>query len=390
MRVCFVWSDVTAIGGVSSWIVQCLDALPKRGVEAHAINVTTRPAGLLAVTAANASMTIVSPQRSWESIARFRRRLARVLARLRPDILVLNEQLYALEFLQAAAGKMAVVNVVHSDRDSAYPILVQLLQWGVPQWCVSQAIVTKLKRLAPIEAHCLIEHTLLGVAEPQGSRAPTWNPGEILRVGYVGRVARYQKQIEDLPKFAAALRQRNIPAEINVVGDGPDHAWLVGEVEQLGLSDYVHFHGPLPHATAMQELGRQHIFLLFSNFEGLPLTLLEAMIRGVVPVVTDLPSGISEVVEDGVNGYVFPVGQVEKAVDRIAELMQCPQQYEKKREAAMATAQEYSFERQCDHFVDLSREVAANCRPVVPPSECGWIRDRLPLRLMQWWEGREG
>jgi glycosyltransferase involved in cell wall biosynthesis len=59
-------------------------------------------------------------------------------------------------------------------------------------------------------------------------------------------------------------------------------------------------------------LSEHNVFLLASDYEGLPLSLLEAMARGLVPVVSDLPSGVCEVVgsttgrlvpPDNVSGY---------------------------------------------------------------------------------------
>ena len=50
------------------------------------------------------------------------------------------------------------------------------------------------------------------------------------------------------------------------------------------------------------------------------MVLLEAMAAGVVPVVSDLPSGIPEVVDHGINGYRPPVGDVAAFAEAIAEL----------------------------------------------------------------------
>jgi hypothetical protein len=62
------------------------------------------------------------------------------------------------------------------------------------------------------------------------------------------------------------------------------------------------------------------ILLLTSNYEGKPLCLVEAMGRGCVPVVTDIPSGIPELISDGENGYRVPVGDIDAFADRLALL----------------------------------------------------------------------
>jgi len=59
----------------------------------------------------------------------------------------------------------------------------------------------------------------------------------------------------------------------------------------------------------MGEVYAEHdVFLSTSAFEGLPLGLIEAMGRGCVPLVTDLRSGIPEVIQHGVNGFVCKAG----------------------------------------------------------------------------------
>lgn len=57
-----------------------------------------------------------------------------------------------------------------------------------------------------------------------------------------------------------------------------------------------------------------------SRSEGLPVTLLEATSAGVVPVVSDLASGIPDVVEHGVTGYRIPPGNIEGFANAIAEI----------------------------------------------------------------------
>ena len=58
------------------------------------------------------------------------------------------------------------------------------------------------------------------------------------------------------------------------------------------------------------------VFLSISDFEGCSLAMLEAMSFGCVPIVTNV-SGVDEIVEDKVNGFVCPIGNMEKIVDSI-------------------------------------------------------------------------
>jgi glycogen synthase len=60
-------------------------------------------------------------------------------------------------------------------------------------------------------------------------------------------------------------------------------------------------------------------FLLPSAYEGMPNSLLEAMAVGAVPFAYDIPSGVPEIIEHGVNGYLFPIGDTVAMAEKLAE-----------------------------------------------------------------------
>ncbi|MEM8781022.1 MAG: glycosyltransferase family 4 protein, partial [Cyanobacteria bacterium P01_G01_bin.49] len=70
------------------------------------------------------------------------------------------------------------------------------------------------------------------------------------------------------------------------------------------------------------QIQQNDVFLLTSDFEGMPISLLEAMGRGCIPVVTDIASGIPELVGNGIHGFRVPVGDIESFADRLTELAQ--------------------------------------------------------------------
>jgi glycosyltransferase involved in cell wall biosynthesis len=70
----------------------------------------------------------------------------------------------------------------------------------------------------------------------------------------------------------------------------------------------------------LEEASRNDILVFPTKFEGFPVALLEAMSMGCVPVVTDLPGGIREVVENGVTGYKCAIDKNEEFVTAIETL----------------------------------------------------------------------
>jgi glycosyltransferase involved in cell wall biosynthesis len=67
-------------------------------------------------------------------------------------------------------------------------------------------------------------------------------------------------------------------------------------------------------------LGESDALLLTSEFEGLPVVVLEAMSQGCVPVVSAVNSGVSQLLDDGRNGFLVPVGDVNGFVTRLQQL----------------------------------------------------------------------
>lgn len=146
---------------------------------------------------------------------------------------------------------------------------------------------------------------------------------EIVRVNkkkeilYVGRIDTYQKRIDLLLQIWALLYDRFNDWSLNIVGDGNELESLKTLSLQLNLQN-IYFYGfcdPTPfYETAS-------IFCMTSSFEGLPMTLIEAMQYGVIPVAFNSFLSISDLIEDGVNGCVITPFDINEYVNRLSKLM---------------------------------------------------------------------
>lgn len=134
-------------------------------------------------------------------------------------------------------------------------------------------------------------------------------------------VARFESQKDHptLLRALAGLQQHSW--ELDLVGDGP----LMGQMQSLsaslGIDGRVRFLGQ--RMDVDQILASAQVSLLVTNWEGLPLSILEAM-RAGLPVVASSVAGIGEAVSDGETGYLVPRGDVELLRDRVERLLVDP------------------------------------------------------------------
>jgi glycosyltransferase involved in cell wall biosynthesis len=103
-----------------------------------------------------------------------------------------------------------------------------------------------------------------------------------------------------------------------LVGDGPLRARVEEAISRAGLRDRVECLGDRSDIASL--LAAADLFVLSTRWEGLPLSILEAMRAGLPVVATDV-GGVGEAVTDGVTGYLTRAGDVEQMRGRIGELL---------------------------------------------------------------------
>ena len=139
-----------------------------------------------------------------------------------------------------------------------------------------------------------------------------------LNVLCVGRLVPDKGQLL-LLEAMAELRERGIAVALTLVGDGPDRDALSLSAARLGIGGSVVLRGSLGQSDVAALYRSADVFCLPSFAEGLPVVLMEAMAHGL-PVVTTRIAGVSELVDDGVNGTVIPAGRVDLLADALAGL----------------------------------------------------------------------
>lgn len=168
----------------------------------------------------------------------------------------------------------------------------------------------------------------------------------IRRFLFLGRVAK-EKGLGDLFEAVAALEGDAI---LDVVGSGPDEEVFHRRAAELGIDGKVTWHGYTAGDAKLDLLAAADAFVLPSWGEGLPNALVEAMAMGLPVVVTET-GAMPQVVEDGVNGFVVPVGDARALAQKITYLMENPEEALEMGKRNRALARErFGLDRQVEEW----------------------------------------
>jgi N-acetyl-alpha-D-glucosaminyl L-malate synthase BshA len=163
------------------------------------------------------------------------------------------------------------------------------------------------------------------------------------------------KRVKDVVRVFARIR-RAMPATLVMIGDGPERDDAESEARELSVSQDVRFLGRLDSVASV--LQASDLFILPSQTESFGLAALEAMACGA-PVVASRAGGLTEVIDDGLNGILEPVGSVEAMGRRAVELLRDPERHAAMRDAAIAKAQDFSADRIVPMYEAFYQEVLA-------------------------------
>jgi N-acetyl-alpha-D-glucosaminyl L-malate synthase BshA len=145
------------------------------------------------------------------------------------------------------------------------------------------------------------------------------------------------KRIADVVKVFAKVAEA-LPARLLLVGDGPDRSTAEYLARKLGVADRIHFLGKQDNVNEL--LPCADLMLMPSEMESFGLAALEAMACRV-PAIATRVGGVPELIEDGVDGRLFEIGDVDGMAQAAIELLRDPARLEAMSAAARRTAQDH-------------------------------------------------
>lgn len=137
----------------------------------------------------------------------------------------------------------------------------------------------------------------------------------IISVGRLEPQKDFATLINAFSKISAKFPEWNL----KIFGKGDQQSELQMLIDSLGLQKRVFLCGRTE--SPYLELSKSKVFVLSSNYEGFPNALCEGMQAGLACVSSDCVSGPRELIDDGLNGFLFPVGDSDKLAQKLELLL---------------------------------------------------------------------
>lgn len=178
---------------------------------------------------------------------------------------------------------------------------------------------------------------------------------EKIRIVFIGRLSEPKQPLMLLEAFEKLSDNTKNKCEIIIIGDGPKRVTLVDFIEKHHLSG-VNFFGGLTREETLKILATSDIFVMISKWEGLPITILEAMSAGL-PIIASDVGGINEAITDDC-GMLVRVGDIAGLLSALENLINNKTLRRQLGEIAAIRAREkFSLDKMCHETEKVYEEV---------------------------------
>mgnify|MGYP001264851099 CR=1 FL=1 len=296
-------------------------------------------------------------------------KMADVIDREKLDVLhvhyALPHAICAILARNIASHKVKVVTTLHGTDISVLgvdPTLKKMIEYGINEsdgvTAVSNSLAKQTYDMLQVNKDIQVIYNFINEDEYYRKELPhirkQYNIREEEHVFIHISNFRKVKRIDDVVR-TFNLIQKEIPAKLLLVGDGPEKPYIHNLVSDLGIQGSVLFLGRQKNISDL--LSISDVKLLFSEKESFGLVLLEAMSCGVPCIGTNI-GGIPEVIEHEKNGYLVDIGEHEAAAKFAIRLVTDRYIYDKVSQYAIQTARDkFCSEKIISEYINVYKNV---------------------------------
>lgn len=396
--------DPNFTGGPNSWLRRLLPALKLAGIDVNILFfVTTDLVESCPCFRDLQSQGIECQAFRWQTTTEQKIHwLLSQLAENPPDIFVPNmlvAAFYASRWVKAAG--VPTVGMLHSE-DVFHQSVLRNFVLGEAAYqlsaliCVSKFLEHYVHSLLAEDVNrtrdskTLIRQIPGGVPLPQQLAKP---PADCLKLIYVGRLEEEAKQISEVTRALCNAIKAIPKVEAVIVGEGSARASVEQILVEEGEDLPIRLAGLVDTSQIQAVMSESHVLVLLSDYEGLPIALMEAMACGLVPICLRIRGGVSELVEDGLTGLLVN-NRGDEFTNAVQRLKNEPELWNRLSKAARAKIEGYYSNEVCtakwiDLFQTLHKKVADKqniCNPRwldLPPVEPAFAREDYRQQSLQ-------
>lgn len=173
------------------------------------------------------------------------------------------------------------------------------------------------------------------------------------RIIAVGRLA-YQKNYPMMFRAFAKVHHDFPDWQLVVYGNGPQKDEIRGVIERLGMEGHIILAGKSDHVV--EEMNKSSLFVMSSDYEGMSNALLEAVCVGLPVISTDV-SGAKDLITEGVNGYIVPVGNERALTLALSSMLSSPEKMDEMGRQSKALAPRFREEQIVGQWEELIKKV---------------------------------
>jgi glycosyltransferase involved in cell wall biosynthesis len=304
-RIALVTGGVPA-GGSTTFLINFAGELVRRGVPVEVLSLERENPMAADFQKLNIPILCLDQRRTI-----FEDRLKIILqnlARFRPTAVVSTLGAISFEALRYLPPGVFRVGLGQSDDPNVYAMMAHFAPHLDLVAMVSPAMKQQAEAM-PEFARVPVAYLSYGVPMCPDGELPVRDFTRPLRILYLGRLCQEQKRVRLFPEIFAQLCASGLPFHWTIAGEGDDRGWLEANLKTVSPSQAVSFSGWMDYHEVPAVLKQHDVSLLTSDYEGFGLSVAESMGYGLVPVVSDLPAGIPEMV-DQTTGLLVPVNDV--------------------------------------------------------------------------------
>ena len=190
------------------------------------------------------------------------------------------------------------------------------------------------------EAYGVEPRIILNGISMQGKRVAAARPSSPLELVAIGR---FNPQ-KNFPWMIGALAGCDFPWRLSLIGDGSQRGEIETAVRVAGVGDRVKLMGWTTESAMREVLSKSDVLLMPSTSEGNPVAAIEALKHGVAILGSDI-GGLSDLIENGTNGFAVPIATPEMFREKLAWLAAHPDSLHKMKAASLAAAGRFDLEK---------------------------------------------